>query len=519
MPIHASPINPSLQVNSSSTGCTESVQALHFILPVWGGAYIKDWLELSVASQLAQNNLPALTLPVVYHVVTDAAGQSSIQAHQHYQHLSQIADVRFHDIQVLKDSLADKRQHWRRYTDQDWFKYALKMAVIQYGCELAFEAQAGLVVLMSDIIFANHALKFVEQQALDNVECVLVGSFRVKDNPLREQLLQRKRHGVIAIDPQPLQDLAIPLVHPYSMANSRDSSVFNHQWCDYLYWHEQKQVILQRGVFCYPLYMDCRQAIQLPTNETIDTCELPFSDEGIRVVTDSRECFLFTPSGEEEFAHLPLQAGEFDAENIAYFIEREAKRHHRKFMQQPVVYATSQARAESTQLDEQLSQCASDFAEIKSYLDAFQNNPDALKTAELRVQQQFLGERWWLHIALPALALLTQWQAESAHIIIFGSGIETNVVLHHAQLTPHHVLDNDVNKQYQKCCGAVVSTPATFIKHVANDAMHPVQYRVLVLSRHYAAQMQHQLEQLMAELPEHLSQPLKQNLQIVNLYK
>lgn len=510
-------VHASQSITSNSTQRLAPVKELHFILPVWGEAYINDWLTFSVASQLAQNNLPALTLPVVYHVVTDAEGEAKIKTHSNYQKLQAVADVHFHDIQPLKDSLVDKRQYWRRYTDEDWFKYALKMAVIQLGCELAHQAQAGLVVLMSDIIFANHAIKFVEQQVLANAECVLVGSFRVNKKPLCEQLANYAKNGVISIEPKVMQDLAIPLVHPYSIANSRDSNVFNQQWCDYLYWHNVEQVILQRGVFCYPLYMDCRQRIQLPTNETIDTCKLPFADDNIFVVSDSRDCFCFTPSGEEEFAHLPLKSGQFDTESIAYFITREAKPHHHKFMQQPVVYATCAARESASELTALLSQCEQDFDAIYAHLNAFKEEPARLKQAELRVQQQFLGESWWQNIALPAQALLAQWQANSERVVIFGSGIETQVILHHASIIPSCVLDNDISKQAQQCCGATIKLPADFIAQIANAAEH-TQHRVLVLSRHYAAQMQAQLNQLIAELPEPLSQQIKQSLQIVNLY-
>lgn len=510
----------------------DTLSALHFILPVWGDAYIQDWLQLSVASQLAANNLPAISLPVVYHIVTDADGKQQIQQAPNYQALCDVAEVRFHDIQPLKTSIAEQRQYWRRYTDQDWFKYALKMAVIQYGCDLAYAEQAGLIVLMSDIIFANGALGYIEQQALLGAECVLVGSFRVTQMQLRQALTQFSRDGVITVDAQTLQDVAIPLLHPYSLANSRDSQVFNVQWCDYLYWHHPEQVILQRGVFCYPLFMNCRQRIQLPMNDTIDTCALPFAMHKTVVVSDSRDCFLFTPSGEQEFSHLPLQAGRFNAENVAYFIASEAKPHHKKFMQQPVVYATSKARQQPSNLARLLEQCEQDFCEINRYLSTFEANPEAFKAASLAAKKQFLGEDWWQKIAAPALDYLHDWRQLFADITFFGTGIETELLLAQSAVHPTRILDNAIAKQGQRLDGVPICSPQQFIEHLANkcetqgaledkgvlDDKNVPQYCVLILSRHYANQMQAQLEQLITELPEQLRQKLEQHLQIVNLY-
>lgn len=500
----------------------ETVRALHFILPVWGDAYIQDWLQLSLASQLATNNLPALTLPLVYHIVTDDAGEQLIRAHANFGQLVALADVQFHSLQQLRDTLHNQRHLWRRYTDQDWFKYALKMAVIQQGCDLATQAQAGLVVLMSDIIFADNALQYIEQQALAKIQCVLVGSFRVNELALREQLSAYQNNGVISVDAQSLQDLAIPLVHPYSLANSKDSDVFNQQWCDYLYWHSKDQVILQRGVFCYPLYMDCRQPIVLPCNDTIDTCEIPFEDAQIVVVHDSLQCFLFTPSGEQEFAHLPLTSGNFNAESVAYFIDQEAKPHHHKFMQQPIIYATTQARAHSKQLTALVKECHQDFEAIQRYLRELTADPEQREQVALRTQKQSLGKQWQLHIGQPAQALLATCRQNCWQIVVFGCGIETHVILHESNVKPAMLVDNDTNKQGLCYYGAIVESPEGLINQLIAQVSKPSSMRktiVLILSRHYANQIEVQLNELMADVPSTVSKLLLQKVEVVNLYK
>src|SRR3981189_1181676 len=85
-------------------------KACAILLPVWGAAFIRRFLDLCLPTLLAPGNIPALaqTLPTRFVLLTRSSDLSVITEHPTWRHLATICDT---EIRTIDDLIADGNHH------------------------------------------------------------------------------------------------------------------------------------------------------------------------------------------------------------------------------------------------------------------------------------------------------------------------------------------------------------------------------------------------------------------------
>ncbi len=463
--------------------------SIHLLVPVWGNDYLNDYLSLSLPCQLSAFNLPALAnnndYQVHYHIVTDDAGRERITSHKAYQQLITIVNLCFHDLSILENSIADDRNLWRRYHDSDWKKYALKMACLELGMTKAHLSAGVFIPLMSDLIISDGAFSYLLSQHKQGVECVLVGSMRVKKESflLDSNEYFNDKKSVLSFPGKTLVDLSIKHIHPWTLMNAADSVHFNNQWPDYLYWHLPNIAVIQRGNYCYPFLMDCRNKIDIPNNLTIDTMPLPFTSDKIHVVCNTQVCMVVVLENENM---LPIKIVDtFNPLSIALFKINELQLHHQYFSQHNVLFGDDQ--------DPRVRKFINDVkGQTQGIIDCetlLSNSPDLLNVFTQRVTVEQLGQEWLSYIPAKVNELIKN----ESNIIAFGGGTELNALLKYSYLKIVAIIDNDKTKEGRLVNNVPVISVASITNYINSNTQIGKQTVVIICSQRHHLSMKNQL--------------------------
>src|SRR5579863_1540090 len=88
---------------TTENGLRPPPKAVKLLLPVWGYAYVRDFLECSLPTLLSAGNIPAVAaaLPSEFVVLTSADDAPYIREHPTFKELAAICDTKFLSIDHL----------------------------------------------------------------------------------------------------------------------------------------------------------------------------------------------------------------------------------------------------------------------------------------------------------------------------------------------------------------------------------------------------------------------------------
>src|SRR5262245_13801027 len=87
-----------------------SAKACAVLMPVWGGAFVRQFLDSCLPTLLAAGNLPALarTLPTRFVLLTQTSDVAGITAHPAWHQLAQCCST---EIMPIDDLIVDGQHH------------------------------------------------------------------------------------------------------------------------------------------------------------------------------------------------------------------------------------------------------------------------------------------------------------------------------------------------------------------------------------------------------------------------
>lgn len=412
---------------------------------VWGQSYIEDYLNLSLPCQLAQDNLPSIAnnsnYVVNYIIVTDESGKEKISRHVCFNVLNKLVTVSFVSLSKLEENIQNKRNSWRKFPDNVWKKYALKMEAMKHGIALA-NASAGLFIpLMSDLVISNGSFSYLLSQNEQGKKCVLVGSLKViKDKFLQDtRTYYSEKTFCFSMTGKQLVQKSIINLHPWTYDNSVSSTCYDNSWPDYVYWILPDLAVIQAGNFCYPFLIDCSDKISVLPDYTIDTMALPFTEEEYHVVTNPNDCMVMVL--EEPTAVETLMSDIFDPVSVATFRVKETQKHHQLFSSHVVVFGD-----ENNPKVKEFTLLARQQADEISNLEKQIGSSDYLQQQlQVRALIQNLGRCWLSKIPKFVDSVVKQ----SSGVLAFGAGNELKALL---SLTAFgnklkYIVDNSKNLQ------------------------------------------------------------------------
>ncbi len=256
---------------------TERAKTIHCIMAVWGESYTRLFLDVSLPSQLAPGNIPAIAgvYDVVYYVYTTEADAVTIRRHPAYARLAGLVRV---EIICDDDSIT---------TD----KFAPLITFHNRSILHAAKSRAALLFLAPDFVLADGGLQHLAELHAGGKRAI----FTLTPRMLREQSLPALLAGFneetqsIDLPPQVLAGLALQHLHPIEQSYFWGESFSSFPI--HAYWRSGGEAIIAHCFYLHPIFVDPEISTVTPVitidADYVDRCIQ--SRSAVHVVQDSDE--------------------------------------------------------------------------------------------------------------------------------------------------------------------------------------------------------------------------------------
>jgi 2-polyprenyl-3-methyl-5-hydroxy-6-metoxy-1,4-benzoquinol methylase len=254
-------------------------KSVQCVLPVWGYAFVRQFLELGLPTLLAPGNVPALAsaLPTRFIILTKLDDEDFIRHHPAFRRLCEVCPTEIHLIDHLITGSNYSTTITLAYTE-----------VVRAAGEDMLDTC--FFFLVSDYIVADGSFKSVLDRMLNGRSGVQVGNFQVVLEDalpwLQEQL--NKSPTSLAIPPRELLQWGLNYLHPVTVANTVNIPLSHNSHTNRLFWQVDGDTLLARF---YLMHMIC---IRPETTDFIigSSCDYSFIPEmcpsnNVEVITDS----------------------------------------------------------------------------------------------------------------------------------------------------------------------------------------------------------------------------------------
>lgn len=217
-------------------------QQVHFIMAVWGRAYVDMFLDVALASLLAPNNIPAVAwcddLDPRFKVYTSCDDMDYMQEHPRFQKLQRLVAV---EIIPVDDSFGG-----------DKFS-----PLIQLHNRSIYEAEdqdAVLVFLSPDFIMADGAIWRLIEIWAEGYRSVMILTLRLNHDSMRAELAKRfpvAKDASLTIKARELVALALPHLHDIEKGYFWDTG--ESCFPIHSYWPVEDEGLTARCFYLHPI--------------------------------------------------------------------------------------------------------------------------------------------------------------------------------------------------------------------------------------------------------------------------
>ncbi|MDP3746752.1 MAG: hypothetical protein Q8Q88_06840 [Phenylobacterium sp.] len=291
---------------------------LLLVVPVWGSAYLRPFVDFALPSLLADENIPAVaaTRPVSFSIVTRTQDIPALRASRALDELSALADVDFISIDDLLSSAAT---------------YVTLTLAYHRALARSIGPDGGSAVLLnSDFILSRNALGGLVRALDAGATAVLSPSLRVIESEAVKLLEARKQSPtVLSVSARDLVSIALRTLHPTVLCARMDQGEIHSAGAHLYVWRPEPQTLVGRGFCLFPLALK----IKPPVRSAESFCDyglipLQVPDAKPVILNDSDEFFALELAALEHELDL-FQIGRADPKRAAKAIGRwSVKFHH-----------------------------------------------------------------------------------------------------------------------------------------------------------------------------------------------
>jgi hypothetical protein len=249
------------------------------LLPVWGLAWVKRFLNVALPTWLAPGNLPAIAakLPAEMVVLTAREDEIYLRAHPGFRRLQAVLPVRLHFIDHLITGNNYSTTITLAYTE----------AVRAAGPDML---ETCFMFLVGDYIVADGSFGYIIGRMLGGCSGVLAGNFQVIEEEASAWLQDRidDSPAMLALPPRRLVDWGLTHLHPATLANIVNFGIIRNAHTNRIFWRVDGQTMIGRF---FLMHMIC---IRPETTEFVigASCDYSFIPEmcpsgNVETVTDS----------------------------------------------------------------------------------------------------------------------------------------------------------------------------------------------------------------------------------------
>lgn len=276
------------------------------LLPIWGHAYVRKFLEVALPTWFADGNLPAISrmAPAKFVLLTSREDEIYIRTHPAFKRLSDICEVSVHFIDHLITG--------NNYSTTITLAYA--EAVRATGDDML---DTCFLFLVSDYIVADGSFRTVVERIQAGRSGVLVGNFQVVEEEALPWLtyMQQAHPTVLQLKSRDLISWALSHLHPATVANTVNYPVTHNEHTNRLFWRVDNQTLIGR------FYLMHMIAIRPELSDFVigSSCDYSFIPEmcpsnNVDIVTDS-----------DDYLVIELQPRNHESKSLKAGIQRPAK--------------------------------------------------------------------------------------------------------------------------------------------------------------------------------------------------
>ncbi len=389
-------LSSGVAAHSSDDGATKDCR-LHFIVPVWGEAYIDRFLRWGLPSFLAPNNLPAVRGDTfAFDIVTDDAGVEQLQQHQTFRQLRELVRVRL---------LTPDHDTHRHGIPDDSLGYTRMTRYYNAAIHAAVEPDVAHVFLTPEGVFSDGMFPQLLRRFAEGYRAVVLPGFRVLEEEAIDAILERHLEpDGVALSAMPRDLVEWVLKHPHPITQA-------HTWKDggprlhpHYYFPVGDDGFVAHCFHAHPLAVWPEQAgTPIPPGQTLDHEYLQNAVplHLVHLVTDTDEMCVIDIAQD---GHLDdtFSAVPYGPDDIADFAVQWCNGYHRWQFAQGV-------RVHTAGIDERWEKAESEALARVAYVSGVLSRRLELPIyAESRAAQQRAAEEaaqwharpWWLRQAL-----------------------------------------------------------------------------------------------------------------------
>lgn len=435
---------------------------IHFSVPVWGKKYVEKYLQYSLPSQLASENLPIFSntnkLTAIYHFYTTKSDKKTLSNSPLFADLSSYVDVLFHDINDLPTN------------DGQPYQYFILNRCQEDNIRIAAQNNDAMIFLFPDIIIANGTILFLCDKLVAGYQLVLTGNLRVVEETIQKELDHARLNSECTIDltGDEFCRLAIKHAHPRVNMTCTNSYLFDSSWPDFLYWTNHGDAMVQRGLFLIPFAMIVKKEFLLD-NVTLDINPVVYEccpdPKHWYVCEDSRELLTVTSCKSDEFEHMVEKIGIFNPIQVADWMLNHLSQQQIDLLQKTIRICPTGCEAE---LDDLVERSDRDIATILAAYELLAKHPNISTEIHLMTTLSGQGANWLREIPPKVNRLIASLKGRS--LVVYGSGAHTQLLLRCTNLRCCVTAISDSNAaMWGKKISGINCIPPNKIADISND--------------------------------------------------
>ena len=234
------------------------VPPLHFVVPVWGAAYIDLFLTVTLPTLLAPRNIPGLPNldACAFHIITMPDSVETVRAAPSFQRLAGLLPAHIHCFEGFDSN---------KYTQMSWGHLR--------GMALANEAEAATVFLNADMVFSDGSFESIARILASGKRVIEIEGVRTNKPGMVAGLRTRffdPATQAIAVPPRRLVRLMLDNLHRMTLSHFWEAEDEQGFMPFHTYFRVGRNGLIARSTHLYPFVVHPRHRVPLDSITTID---------------------------------------------------------------------------------------------------------------------------------------------------------------------------------------------------------------------------------------------------------
>ena len=389
------------------------------LVPIWGYAYVKKFLEVGLPTWLSEGNLPAISrmLPTEFVLLTSREDEIYLRAHPGFKRLSAICETTIHFVDHLITGTNYSTTITLAYTE----------AIRATGDDML---DTCFLFLVSDYIIADGSFRTVVERVQAGRNGILVGNFQVVEEealPWLTDALQANPN-VLHLTSRDLMKWALSHLHPATVANTVNYPMVHNDHTNRLFWRVDNQTLIGR------FYLMHMIAIRPELRDFVigSSCDYSFIPEmcpsnNVEIVADSDDYLVVELQPRSHEAN-SLESGPQRIGKLARTLSEWTTARHRENSATTVIFHAGEV---SASIDDAVAEADRFVADANSRLSkkpkAYRRHPywtGAIAAFNEASGAALTSDEWRRALGIPDPELddawLVRWMTEKVRFAFFG---------------------------------------------------------------------------------------------------